>query len=123
VSRAIDALARMTDAFFRDPSTGNVILVERPNAQMKALGALLAASRLLRRTHVVNPGDPGEVLLERASMAMLLWWSMHEMRHGSTRYLRTTGAVTAVGAVARTVLADPVHGLATTRRAPSPVAR
>jgi hypothetical protein len=114
-------LSRVTDGFFSDPSTGRVVLVESPNVPMKALAAVLAVGRALRRTHVVDPGDPGDALLERTAMAMLIWWSVHELRHGTTKYLRTMGAVTLAGAVARTLLADPVYGLSATRgRAPAP---
>ena len=55
-SRAIDSLARVTDGFFRDPGTGNVVLVESPNTQMKALGMALGTSRVLRAAHVVESG-------------------------------------------------------------------
>jgi len=115
VARAIDALARATDGFFRDPSSGAVVLVQKPNTQMKALGVTLALGRVLRRLGLLDSGDPGDVLLERAAMAMLMWWSVNQMRHGSTKYLRTVGAVTLAGAVARSVLADPVHGLTALR--------
>ena len=111
VSRAIDSLARVTDGFFRDPGTGNVVLVESPNTQMKALGMALGTSRVLRAAHVVETGDPVDVFLERAAMAMLLWWSLHEIQHGTTKYLKTIGALTLVGAAARTILADPKYGL------------
>ena len=42
VSRAIDSLSRVTDGFFRDPSTGKVVLVEKPNGKMKAIGSYWA---------------------------------------------------------------------------------
>jgi hypothetical protein len=115
VARAIDSFARATDGFFRDPNTGDVVLVQRPNMQMKALGVTLALGRVFRSVGLLDPGDPGDVLLERTAMGMLMWWSVDQMRHGTTRYLKTVGAVTLVGAVARSVLADPVHGLAALR--------
>jgi hypothetical protein len=111
LSGTIESLARATDGFFRDPSTGNVVLVETPNTQMKALGLALGASRLLRRARVVEAGDPAHIFLERAAMALLIWWSVHEIQHGTTKYLKTIGALTLVGAVARTILADPKYGL------------
>jgi hypothetical protein len=43
VSGAFDTLARVTDGYFRDPTTGKVILVEKPNAKIKAVGVLRAA--------------------------------------------------------------------------------
>jgi hypothetical protein len=36
-------------------------------------------------------------------MAMLLWWSVDEIRNGTTKYRKTIGAVTLIGALARTV--------------------
>ena len=112
VSRAIETLSRVTDGYFRDPTTGKVILVEKPNAKIKAVGALLAAPNALRTVHVVSAGDSAEVLFERAAMAMLLWWSVDEVLNGTTKYLKTTGAVTLVGAVMRTILVERGRWLA-----------
>lgn len=106
VSRAFDTLSRVTDGYFRDPTTGKVLLVEEPNAKIKAVGVLLAAPHALRSIHVVTAGDSVEVFLERAAMAMLLWWSVDEVRNGTTKYLKTTGAVTLVGALMRTILVE-----------------
>ncbi len=111
VSRAIDTLSRVTDGYFRDPSTGKVVLVERPNVQMKAIGVLLGTSRVLRAANVVNAGDFLDVLLDRAAMATLLWWSVGEVRNGSTKYLKTIGAMTLVAAVTRTILAERERAL------------
>ena len=58
-----------------------------------------------------SPGDPVDIFLERAAMALLLWWSVREIQHGTTKYLESIGALTLVGAVARTILADPKYGL------------
>ena len=110
VSNIIESVSRTTDGFFRDPSNGNVVLVESPNTRMKALGLTLGASHLLRRARVVEAGDPVDILLERAAMGLLMWWSVHEIRHGTTKYLRTIGGLTLVEAVARTILADPKYG-------------
>lgn len=112
VSRAIETLSRVTDGYFRDPTTGKVILVEKPNAKIKAVGVLLAAPHALRTVHVVSAGDSVEVLFERAAMAMLLWWSVDEVLNGTTKYLKTTGAVTLVGAVMRTILVERGRWLA-----------
>ena len=111
VASIIESLSRATDGFFRDPSTGNVVLVERPNTQMKALGLVLGASRMLRGARVVEPGDPVHIFLERVAMALLMWWSVQEIRHGTTKYLKTIGGLTLLGATARTILADPKYGL------------
>jgi hypothetical protein len=115
VTTVIDALARATDGFFRDPHTGDVVLVEHPNAQMKTVGGILALNRMLRRAKLVDRGDWVDVLLERAAMATLIWWSFKQLRHGTTKYLKTIGAVTLAGAIARTIIADPAHGLSTQR--------
>jgi hypothetical protein len=55
---------------------------------------------------VVTAGDSVEVFLERAAMAVLLWWSVDEVRNGTTKYLKTTGAVTVVGVLMRTILVE-----------------
>jgi hypothetical protein len=112
VSRAIETLSRVTDGYFRDPTTGSVLLVEKPNAKFKAVGLLLAAPHALRKVHVVSAGDSVEVFFERAAMAMLLWWSVDEVLNGTTKYLKTTAAVALVGAVMRTVLVERGRWLA-----------
>lgn len=119
-SRALDALTRVTDGFFRDPSTGDVVLFEKPNAQLKMVAALLGASRALRAANLVDEGDTFDVLVDRAAMAMLVWWSVEEVRHGTTKYLRTTGAVALVGAVMRTILVERGRVLARSQEASSP---
>jgi hypothetical protein len=101
-----DAFSRLMDGYFRDPNTGRVVLVEKPNGKIRLAGVLVGAPRLLRSVHMVKAGDPVEVLLERAAMAMLIWWSIGELRHGSTKYLKTIGGVTLVGAVLRTIDAE-----------------
>jgi hypothetical protein len=101
-----DAFSRLMDGYFRDPSTGRVVLVEKPNGKIRLVGVLVGAPRLLRAVHMVETGDPVEVFLERAAMAMLIWWSIGELRHGSTKYLKTIGGVTLAGAVLRTIDAE-----------------
>ena len=106
VSRAFDTLSRVTDGYFRDPATGKVLLIEKPNAKITAMGVLLAAPHALRTVHVGTAGDSVDVFLERAAMAMLLWWSVDEVRNGTTKYLKTIGAVTLMGGVMRTLLVE-----------------
>lgn len=67
------------------PAPANVVLVERPNTQMKTLGLVLGASRMLRGARVAEPGDPVHIFLERVAMALLMWWSVHEIRHATTK--------------------------------------
>ncbi|HWS57709.1 MAG TPA: hypothetical protein VN257_04155 [Actinotalea sp.] len=102
----VDGLARVTDGFFRDPQTGRITIYAKPNAKIKAVGVLVGASRTLRAAHVVDPGDLVDVLLERAAMAVLLWWSVDQLLHGTTKYLRAVGGVTLVAAIMRTVLGE-----------------
>lgn len=102
----LDTLARVTDGFFRDPATGRVTMYAKPNSKIKIVGAFLGASRVLRAAHVVDAGDHVDVFLERAAMAMLLWWSVDQMLHGTTKYLKTIGGVTLVGAVMRTLVGE-----------------
>ena len=109
--RAIEGVSRLLDGYFREPSTGEVVLYEKPNRKIKAVGTLLGAAGVLRRAHIVKPGGGFDVLATRAAMAMLLWWSVDELRHGTTKYRKTIGAVTLVGAVSRTVQAE--HARAT----------
>jgi hypothetical protein len=104
--KAIESLSRLLDGYFRDPSTGKVVLYEKPNRQMKAVGALMGTAGVLRAAHMVKPGDLFDVFVERAAMAMLLWWSVNELRHGTTKYRKTIGAVTLVGGLSRTVQAE-----------------
>jgi hypothetical protein len=105
-ARTPDAFSRLMDGYFRDPSTGRVVLAEKPNGKIRLVGVLVGAPRLLRTVHMVEAGDPVEVFLERAAMAMLIWWSVDELRHGRTKYLKTIGGVTLVGAVLRTIDAE-----------------
>jgi hypothetical protein len=104
--RAIESLSRLLDGYFRDQSTGDVVLYEKPNQKIKAVGMLMGTAGVLRRAHMVKPGAPFDVFFQRAAMAMLLWWSIDEVRHGTTKYRKTIGAVTLFGALARTVQAE-----------------
>jgi hypothetical protein len=104
--RAIESLSRILDGYFRDPSTGEVVLYEQPNGKIKAVGMLMGTAGVLRRAHIVKPGYPFDVFAHRAAMAMLLWWSVDELRHGTTKYRKTIGAVTLIGALSRTVQAE-----------------
>lgn len=107
----LDALTRITEGFFRDPTTGRVTMYAKPNAKIKVVGALLGTGRALRATHLVDAGDHLDTLLERAAMAALLWWSVDQVMHGTTKYLKTIGGVTLVGAVMRTVIAERARHL------------
>jgi hypothetical protein len=109
--RAIESLSRFLDGYFRDPSTGEVVLYEQPNGKIKAVGMLLGTAGVLRRARIVKPGYPFDVFAHRAAMAMLLWWSVDELRNGTTKYRKTMGAVTLIGALSRTVQAE--HARAT----------
>jgi hypothetical protein len=91
------------DGYFRDPSTGEVVLYEKPNRKIKAVGTLMGTAGVLRRARMVKPGGGFDVFAQRAAMAMLLWWSVDEIRNGTTKYRKTIGAVTLIGALARTV--------------------
>lgn len=104
--RAIESLSRLLDGYFRDSSTGKVILYEKPNRKIKAVGTLMGTAGVLRAAHMVERGGPFDVFAERAAMAMLLWWSVGQMRHGATKYMKTIGAVTLIGALSRTVQAE-----------------
>ena len=85
----------------------------KPNAKIKLVGVLLGASRALRAVRVVDAGDHLDALLERAAMAALVWWSVDQVMHGTTKYLKTIGGVTLVGAVMRTVIAERARHLST----------
>jgi hypothetical protein len=108
---AVERLWRLMDGYVRDPNTGQVVLYEKPNGKIKAVGMLMGTAGVLRRAHIVKPGYPFDVFAHRAAMAMLLWWSVDELRHGTTKYRKTIGAVTLIGALSRTVQAE--HALAT----------
>jgi hypothetical protein len=101
--RAIESLSRLLDGYFRDPSTGEVVLYEKPNRKIKAVGTLMGTAGVLRRARMVKPGAPFDVFAQRAAMAMLLWWSVDEIRNGTTKYRKTIGVVTLIGALSRTV--------------------
>ena len=105
-NRAIEGLSRLLDGYFRDPSTGQVVLYETPNGKIKAAGTLMGTAGVLRRARIVKPGGGLDVFAHRAAMAMLLWWSFDQVRHGTTKYRKTIGAVTLVGALSRTVQAE-----------------
>lgn len=104
--KVLDTLARVTDGFFRDPDTGRVTLYAEPNVKIKLVGAIVGVSHALQAAHVTRPGSPLDVNLERAAMAALLWWSGDQLLHGTTLYLKSIGAVTLVGALMRTVVAE-----------------
>jgi hypothetical protein len=55
---------------------------------------------------MVKAGGGFDVLAHPAAMAMLLWWSVDQVRHGTTKYRKIIGAVTLVGALSRTVQAE-----------------
>jgi len=42
--RAIESLSRILDGYFRDPSTGEVVLYEQPNGKIKAVGMLMGTA-------------------------------------------------------------------------------
>ncbi len=109
--RAIKSLSRLLDGYFRDPSTGQVVLYEKPNRKIKAAGMLMGTAGVLRAAHMVKPDGGFDVFAHRAAMAMLLWWSVDQVRHGTTKYRKTIGAVTLFGALSRTVQAE--HARAT----------
>ena len=104
--KAIESLSSFLDGYFRDQSTGEVVLYEKPNGKIKAVGMLMGAGGVLRAAHMAKPGGVFDVFVHRAAMAMLLWWSVDELRHGTTKYRKTIGAVTLVGALSRTVQAE-----------------
>ena len=117
--RAIKGLSRLLDGYFRDPSTGKVVLYEPPNRKLKAVGTLMGAAGALRAANMVKPGGQFDVFAERAAMAMLLWWSVDGMRHGTTKYMKTIGAVTLIGALSRTVQAEHARATSGTPEAAS----
>jgi hypothetical protein len=47
--RAIEGLSRLLDGYFRDPSSGEVVLYEKPNRKIKAAEALMGIAGVLRR--------------------------------------------------------------------------
>jgi hypothetical protein len=102
-ARRLGPLSRRLDDYFRDPSTGRVVLYQKPNATLTMVGLLIGASRVL---HAVDAGTPFDIFLERAATAMLLWWSVDEMVRGTTTYRKTIGGVTLAAAVLRTVVAE-----------------
>ena len=59
----------------------------------------------------MNAGGSLDVLFDRAAMATLVWWSVDEVRHGTTKYLKTIGGMTLVAAVTRTILAERERAL------------
>jgi hypothetical protein len=109
--RAVESLSRLLDGYFRDPSTGEVVLYEQPNGKIKVVGMLLGTAGVLRRARIAKPGYPFDVFAHRAAMAMLLWWSVDELCNGTTKYRKTIGAVTLIGALSRTVQSE--HARAT----------
>jgi hypothetical protein len=116
--RAIEGLSRLLDGYFRDPSTGEVVLYEKPNRKIKAVGTLMGTAGALRRAHMVKPGAPFDVFAQRAAMAILLWWSIDEIRRGTTKYRKTIGAVTLLGALARTVQVERARATSGTPEGP-----
>jgi len=82
----------------------------------------MGAAGVLSAARVVKPGDPFDVFAERAAMAMLLWWSVDELRHGTTKYIKTIGAVPLVGALSRTVQAEHARATPGTHEGSSPAA-
>lgn len=94
------------DRYFRDPTTGRVVLYERPNAPLALAGTLSTTARVLRLTRAVHAGDRVDVLLERAATVALLWWGVDETLRGSTRYRQTIGAISLTATVVRAVRAE-----------------
>ena len=116
--RVIESLSRFLDGYFRDPSTQEVVLYEKPNRKIKAVGTLMGTAGMLRAAHMVKPGGQFDVFAQRAAMAMLLWWSVDELRRGTTKYRKTIGAVTLIGALSRTVQAEHARATSGTHKGP-----
>ena len=79
-------LRRAFDWFFRDRSTGRVVIAQRPNV---ALALFLSAAAIRAFAHPA--GNAGTVVSAVAALA-LVWWSVDEVARGVNPFRRAMGA-------------------------------
>ena len=72
--------------WFRDPSTGAIVLWQRPNTAIQVWGIATAVRRL-----GVPPERDQE--LDWIATGALTWWSVDEVARGTTPYRRLIGTV------------------------------
>lgn len=82
-----NVLARFVDWFFRDPSTGGLVIAQAPNLPLWIfIGA--TAVRLL-----LGPDGAAATITSIVSHTALAWWAVDEIVRGDSRFRRVLGGV------------------------------
>lgn len=82
-----NVLARFVDWFFRNPSTGRLVIAQAPNLPLWIfIGA--TAVRLL-----FGPEGAAATVTSIVSYAALAWWAVDEIVRGDSRFRRVLGGV------------------------------
>jgi hypothetical protein len=87
------------DRFFRNPETGDVVIVQFPNLQLWIF-FIASAARMVLHPH----GTVGMAVSVAAGLA-LVWWSADEVVRGDSLFRRVLGAVVLAAFVIRLVTA------------------
>ena len=82
-----NVLARFADWFFRDPSTGRLVIAQLPNVPLWIFIGATAVRLLLR------PDGAAATLTSIASRGALVWWAVDEIVRGDSRFRRVLGGV------------------------------
>lgn len=85
-------LARLVDWFFRDPSSGRLVIAQRPNLPLWVFIAATAVRVLL---DLEGATATATSIVSRAALA---WWAVDEILRGDSRFRRVLG-----GAVLATI--------------------
>lgn len=84
----------MIDWWFRDRTTGRIVVAQWPNAPLVIFLVARVAGRLT---------DPSGPWLDVVGTAALLWWAGDEVLRGVNPFRRTLGAAVAAATVAALV--------------------
>jgi hypothetical protein len=88
---AADRSRSAVSRFFRNPSTGEVVVAQLPNLPLAAF--LLAEAVKV----VARPDGAARTAVTVVVGAALVWWSVDEMVRGESAFRRVLGAVVLVG--------------------------
>lgn len=82
-----NVLARFVDWFFRDPSTGRLVIAQSPNLPLWIFIGTTVARLVLR------PDGTAATLISIVSRGALAWWAVDEIVRGDSRFRRVLGGV------------------------------
>lgn len=94
------AAVRVFDRVCRNPRTGEVVIVQRPNLPL-ILYLVAAVVRV-----VAEPDGVAGVVVSAGATAALAWWSVEEVVRGESLFRRGLGTAVLTGMVAQRLFAD-----------------